>query len=115
MFDIKNNAIFLTRGDSAYITIDIKDASGDSYILNDGDVIKVQVRTAPNNGELLFQGTIEEINGEHVWHILPIDTFHAEVTTYWYDAQICLANGDVFTFIPASKFKLLDEVTCNEY
>lgn len=116
MLKISGTNIAITRGDSGYITLGITDNKGRKYSLEDGDEIKVQVRTSPNNGDLLFQGTIEydEDNDECIWHILPNDTHHAEVSTYYYDAQLHLSNGDIFTFIPSSKFKLLDEVTCNE-
>lgn len=114
MLRISGTNIMLTRGDSAYITLTIADETGAVYSLAEGDAVKIQVRKAPNYGELLFDGTIEYgPDGEVVWHILPDDTAHTEVTTYYYDAQLCTANGDVFTFIPSAKFKLLDEVTCN--
>lgn len=116
MLRISDNRILLTRGDSAYITLNITDNTGHRYELSEGDTVRVQVRTSPNDGELLFNGTIEQgENGEIIWHILPSDTFHKPVATYYYDAQLRTANGDIFTFIPASKFKLLDEVTCNEW
>lgn len=114
MLRISGTNIALTRGDSAYITLGIADEKGNIFALEDGDEVRVQVRTAPNSGELLFQGTIElGMEDEIIWHILPQDTFHVDVATYYYDAQVRLSNGDVFTFIPCSKFKLLDEVTCN--
>lgn len=115
MIKIVNTSIFLTRADSAYITLEIVQGNGEVYTLQDGDVVRVHVRTAPNTGELLFEGKVEvDADYNLVWHIYPEDTKDLEVKTYYYDAQIELANGDVFTFIPASKFKLTDEVTMKE-
>jgi len=110
MLKISGNKISLTRGDSAYITLTINTNDG-VYTLNEGDEVRVQVRDVPNTGELIFEGNIEMINDEIVWHIYPAQTTDLEVATYYWDAQLQTANGDIFTFIPASAFKLLDEVT----
>ena len=110
MLKISGNKISLTRGDSAYITLTINTDNG-VYALNDGDEVRVQVRDVPNTGDLIFEGNIETINDEIVWHIYPAQTTDLDVATYYWDAQLQTANGDIFTFIPASAFKLLDEVT----
>lgn len=111
MLKISGNKISLTRGDSAYITLNILTKNGE-YDLADGDVVRVQVRDIPNTGELLFDGNIEiGLDGEIIWHIYPDQTSDLDVKTYYWDAQLQTANGDIFTFITASPFKLTDEVT----
>ncbi len=102
--------ILLTRGDSAYITLTINTENG-TYPLQEEDKVRVQVRDVPNTGELIFEGNIEIQNDEIIWHIIPSQTSDLEVKTYYWDAQLETANGDIFTFIPSSPFKLLDEVT----
>lgn len=110
MLKISGTKIFLTRGDSAYITLTINTKDG-VYELQDGDTVKCQVRTEPNDGQLLFEGQIDIVRDEIVWHIRPEDTKDLEVDKYYWDAQLELPNGDIFTFIPSSIFKLTDEVT----
>lgn len=110
MLKISGNKISLTRGDSAYITLNILTNNG-VYTLNDGDEVRVQVRDVPNTGDLIFEGNIDIVNDEIIWHIIPSQTSGLEVKTYYWDAQLQTPNGDIFTFIPASPFKLLDEVT----
>ena len=110
MLKISGNKISLTRGDSAYITLTIETNNG-TYALEDGDKVRVQVRDVPNTGDLMFDGEVEVLNGEIIWHIYPEQTSWLEVKTYYWDAQLETSNGDVFTFIPASPFKLLDEVS----
>lgn len=107
-------SIELTRGDSAYLTLGLNDNDGNPYELQDGDIVRVQVRTAPNVGELLFEGQIDVVDGAVVWHIRPADTSGKEVKTYYWDAQLETSNGDIFTFIPSSIFRLTDEVTMYE-
>lgn len=115
MLTISGNKISLTRGDSAYITLNVYDADGNAYELGDGDIIHCQVRTAPNTGELVTEGEVlYEDDGAIVWYLRPSDTSDLEVTKYYWDAQLELSNGDIFTFIPASQFKLMDEVTMYE-
>lgn len=116
MLKISGNKISLTRGDSAYITLVInyktKDGKEVIYDLNEGDIVRVQVRDIPNVGELIFEGHVEYMpDGEIVWHIFPYQTSNLEVKTYYYDAQLQTLNGDIFTFITSSPFKLTDEVT----
>lgn len=120
MLKIKKNNISITRGDSAYITIEIFDGSGNAIIPGDGDVVRCQVRDAVNDGNLLFEGEIiknvvtqdEEETVQIIWHIKPQDTRNADMTkSYVYDVQIEFSNGDVFTFIQAASFEIMDEVT----
>lgn len=121
MLKIKKNAIYITRGDSAYITVDIYDGSGNLIVPEDGDHVRCQVRDEVNDGTLLFEGTVlenpvtDDDGTEHmqiIWYIRPQDTRNADMTkSYVYDMQIEFENGDVFTFIQAARFNILDEVT----
>lgn len=115
MLTISGTKISLTRGDSAYITLNVYDADGSPYVLGDDDQIRCQIRTEPNTGDLVVSGEIlYQEDGEIVWYLRPADTKNLEVKKYYWDAQLELSNGDVFTFIPPSIFKLTDEVTMDE-
>lgn len=113
MFNVNGNVISLTRGDSAYLTLKINNGGENAYKIQSGDIVKCQVRPGVNTEELLFEGNLDlQLDGSVLWHITPSDTANADPNTeYYWDAQITLSNGDVFTFIPASRFKILDEVT----
>ena len=119
MLKIKRNAIWLTRGDSAYITFLLTDREGNPVNLTENDVVSCQVRSAPNTGTLLFQGEIiRNINqgddGTYTWHITPSNTRDLAIGQYYYDVQVETQSGDVFTFIEASPFHVTDEVTYEE-
>lgn len=105
--------LYITRGDSAYIVLEAEALSDDDspIELPVECVASVQVRDAPNGGNILFNGTIDVQNGVFVWHILPENTNNADKDNYIWDAQIKLPNGDVFTFIDLSRFIILPEST----
>lgn len=113
-----NNKIKITRGDSAYYTITLKDLDGNDYELDpESDVIRVQVRTVYNDDDnegLLFEGTVTDNgDGTATWHILPEDTAQADPKQrHYYDIQL-ETGGDVFTIV-SGKFKILNEVTLQE-
>lgn len=111
MLNISGTKITLTRGDSAYITINIMNEDGTPYELKPGDVVRCQVRDKANDGDLLFEGQVETVDNELVFHIYPEDTKNAEVKSYVWDAQLETADGDIFTFITESAFKITNEVT----
>ena len=113
MLKISGTNISLTRGDSAYLEFAITDTEGESYILKDGDKVRVQVRESPNGGELLFDGDISIEDNLVEWYIRPSDTESLAVGKYYWDAQLETAKGDIYTFITKSTFKLTDEVTEN--
>lgn len=116
MLRISNNNIYLTKGDSAYIPFVLTYANGTKYTIGEGDIIKVQVRSKPNTGQLAFDGDVYiREDGSIMWHIHPEDTKNMSVSKdYYYDAELRLSNGDIFTFIKSSQFKLMDEVTYDE-
>ena len=112
MLKLSGTKISLTKGDSAYITINICKKDGSPYILQEGDEVSIQVRHEPNGGELLFNGITTDVSEDKfVWYIRPEDTKDAEIKVYYWDAQIKTIEGDVYTFIPMTTLRLTDEVT----
>ena len=112
MFKIKKSNIQITRGDSAYISINVLNGNGNPYRGNEGDKIQAQVRYTPTTGSIIFEAELEEDSeGGVLWHILPENTATLSPGTYYWDAQLVMANGDTFSFIPVSQFVVTDEVT----
>lgn len=115
MFDVSSNGVIkITRGDSAYLTINVTDADGNPYILENEDKVRAQVRSKYNDDEnegFLFEGEVTDNgDGTVVWHIRPEDTATANpAIAYYYDVQLEIGE-DIFTII-SSKFKILNEVT----
>ena len=107
-FKVRKNTIFLTRGDTfkAHLTINYPD--GSVYTPKEGDSIRFALKENIEDEECL------------IWRDIPIDTMllvlypedtkELEFGSYVYDIQLTKANGDVDTFITASKLKLTAEV-----
>ena len=107
-FKVKKNTIYLTRGDTfkAHLTINYPD--GTVYTPKDGDSIRFALKENIEDEECLI---LRDIPIDTMLLILyPEDTKELEFGSYVYDIQLTKANGDVDTFITASKLKLTAEV-----
>lgn len=60
MLDIVNEKIFLTRGDTAIITLDVTDEAGDPYSPVEGDVFTFTLKRDYMNNEKLLTKTFDE-------------------------------------------------------
>lgn len=104
-----DNSIRLTRGDTAYLDVSINDTLRDSeYDFGDGDTLTMTVRRSPTSEEIVFQKTLRD---NLTFHIKPEDTKGWEYGVYVYDIQLTMANDDVYTVIPPTRFTILPEVT----
>ena len=107
-FRVRNNAIYLTRGDTFRAILTITYPDGSVYTPKEGDQIRFALKESVEDEECL------------IWRDIPIDTMmlviypgdtkELDFGTYVYDIQLTKANGDVDTFITASKFKITAEV-----
>jgi hypothetical protein len=107
-FKVRKNTIFLTRGDTfkAHLTINYPD--GTVYTPKEGDSIRFALKENIEDEECLI---LRDIPIDTMLLILyPEDTKGLEFGSYIYDIQLTKANGDVDTFITASKLKLTAEV-----
>ena len=117
MFNVDKTTISLTRGDSAVVEFFIPDITGKPAEITQEDTVTCQVRSTPNStGELVFAGrvTYSAEKNSIIWRIIPSDTSNLDPGTYYWDAEIDYANGDIYTFVGISKFIVLPEVTLKE-
>lgn len=104
-----NNTVQLTRGDTAYLNVTIKnDIDSSEYNMQDGDTLTLTVKKSVKDTDFSFQ---KKVAGTANIKIEPDDTKNLAVGKYKYDVQLNVANGDVFTIIPVTAFELLEEVT----
>ena len=107
-FKVKRNTIYLTRGDTFKAHLTITNPDGSVYTPIEGDSIRFALKESVDDKECLI---FREIPIDTMLLIIfPSDTKELEFGTYVYDIQLTKANGDVDTFITASKFKITAEV-----
>lgn len=106
MLKLGRNKIYLTRGDTAILKVDILDANGDMYTPSATDEVYMTLRKTPR-GEEIFCHTIQD----GILMIDPEDTAELPYGNYVYDCELRTASGIVQTFIPATLFRVMEEVT----
>lgn len=109
MLRIDQNSISLTRGDTAYLTVPIfNDVTGEEYVMQPDDTLTLTVKRSVRDTEFVFQ---KVSTGSNAFHILPTDTAGVKFAVYKYDIQLTTADGDVYTVIEPTDFKIAEEVT----
>jgi len=114
-YTINGTKITLTRGDSFYAEIGVKQGT-QAYTPAQGDKIRFALkrdrmnvqRTDYVDATPLITKTIP--NDTLLLHLEPEDTKSLGFGQYVYDIEIEFANGDVDTFINAAPFILAEEV-----
>lgn len=102
MLEISGNRIYLTRGDSAYITISLKNNSGATYTPVSGDKIYFRLKEGIFGNNLLL---VKEINTSTLrLELTPSDTANLNFATYRYEIELVTASGDRFTVIENGEF-----------
>ncbi len=115
MLSIKNGKISLTRGDSAYINVDLTTSTGEVYEMQAGDTLTLTVRRlADDTSAVLLQTESDSAQ----LHLLPAQTKQLSAGKYSYDIQLVTSSGDVYTVVGATNtstilnnFTILPEVT----
>lgn len=104
----ENGEIELTRGDSAYLKVNVTKDDGEAYEFQNGDSLTLSLKKSTKDEEALMTKTAI---ASDTFHIKPKDTSGLSFGKYKYDVQLTTADGDVFTVIPPSTFKIAEEVT----
>lgn len=108
MYSINGTNISLTKGDTFYCAIEIKNEDGTDYTPQEGDEVKFTLKRNASERDALIEKIIP--NDTLILHLVPEDTSDLTVRHYVYDVQLTKENGDVYTFIPESQFILTAEV-----
>ena len=101
----------LTKGDTARLTVEIKDDNNYSYSCVTGDTLVLSVKQLMSDTTYVFQKSVTDFINGNIIAIVPTDTSSLSAGTYYFDVQLTLADGDVYTVIGTSKFELLEGVT----
>ena len=109
MFYLDGNHIFLTKGDTAYMVINLKDAQGHAYTPDPGDALRFAVKTNYGAEQCVILKDIS-LTGETIQlKLMPDDTKDLKAISFVYDLELTTAAGDVTTVI-SDKLTLFEEV-----
>lgn len=110
MLKIQRNSIYLTRGDTAFIVVKLKDESGAPYTPETGDHIYFRVKESLAATELLIEKECLIMESEEETTIqLTIDesdTADLIPAVYRYEIEVVTALGYHFTAIANSNFEI---------
>ena len=105
MLTIKGNDIHLTKGDSAYLNVEITNDDGTPYAIKEGDSLTITVKAT--NGTKILSKTVKAYESII---IEPKDNADVGVGRYKYDIQLNTEN-QVYTIIPVSSFFIEEGIT----
>lgn len=111
--DPNTNKIELTRGDTAKIKLELKDASGETYTPGNNDVIRFAVKKTFADESVLFSVNAVKSGEDVVITILPSHTKTLDFGAYKYDIQLTTgtgANAVVDTIVPKGTLVISEEI-----
>ena len=107
--------IALVRGDALKLTLtDIKLSDGTDYVLSDTDVVYLDVKKyATDKTPVIRKSATKEdyIDGGLPFVFLPADTVDLPIGEYWFDVRLYVDDDSIYTIIPMSKFRIMQNVT----
>ena len=107
--------ITLVRGDTLKLTLtDIKLSDGTKYVLSDNDVVYLDVKKyVTDKTAIISKSAVKEnyIDGGLPFVFLPADTVGLPIGEYWFDARLFVDDDNIYTIIPMSKFRIVQNVT----
>lgn len=102
----EDNVIYLTRGDTAYLTLAIT-FQDESYEMQEGDKLILSVKKKVSDTDYAFQIASDSLTIP----VYPQDTKELDYGKYFYDIELDTAKGEVFTLFEKNVFKIQEEVT----
>lgn len=107
----EDGTIYLTRGDTAYLSVGIEydTPEGTEYELEETDIVEFSIKRSTKREDPYL--VHKQNTGSSLFKIVPEDTSELKYGTYKYDVQLTKANGDVFTVVEPTDFNVTSEVT----
>ena len=107
--------INLVRGDTLKLTLtDIRLSDGTEYVLNTTDVIYLDVKKYQSDKTSVITKSVtayDYIDGGLQFVFQPSDTVDLPIGEYWFDVRLFVDDDNIYTIIPMSKFRIVQNVT----
>lgn len=107
--------ICLVRGDTLKLTLkDIKLSDGTDYVLSDTDIVYLDVKKYATDETPVIRKSATKadyIDGGLPFVFLPADTVNLPIGEYYFDVRLYCDDDNIYTIIPMSKFRIVQNVT----
>ena len=116
MFTITENKIYLTRGDSADISVNLTDLEGEPYEIQPGDVVyfRMKERATKEPSRILIERTADISGNEIVISLNEADTEHLPFGKYHYEIELVTEDDKHYTVIVDTEFEVGKEIENHE-
>ena len=115
MLKLRKNNIFMTRGDTVSLKIDLVDCEGEPYYLKEGDKAIFRMKRKVCDKELLINKDLEiDEEGQIFLVIDPVDTEYLKFGLYVYEIELVTAEDDHYTVIDNGVIELGKELENHE-
>ena len=107
--------ITIVRGDTLKLMLtDIKLTDGTEYVLSDSDIVYLDVKKYAADKTAIIRKSVTKvdyIDGGLQFVFLPADTVNLPIGEYWFDVRLFVDDDNIYTIIPMSKFRIVQNVT----
>ena len=116
MFTIDENKIYLTRGDTAEITVTLKKLDDTDYEMQSGDVLYFRMKKYPTNDPsgILIEKTADVSAEEISISLEPEDTIDLAFGEYSYEIELVTDDERHYTVIADTEFVIGKEIENHE-
>lgn len=101
MFKIDGNNLYLTRGDTAYLSVNIDG--------NDREIRELTLSVKKDIADAEYAFQLTAIDNKFIFE--PADTKDLDYGKYVYDIQMTTEYNEIFTIVEKSNLYIKDEVT----
>ena len=107
--------ITIVRGDTLKLMLtDIRLSDGTEYVLSDTDVVYLNVKKYQGDVTPVISKSAvkaDYVDGGLPFVFLPSDTVNLPIGEYYFDVRLFVDVDNVYTIIPMSKFRIVQNVT----
>ena len=107
--------ITIVRGDTLKLALtDIKLSDSTDYVLSDTDIVYLDVKKYATDKTAIIRKSatkVDYIDGSLPFVFYPADTVSLPIGEYWFDARLFVDDDNIYTIIPMSKFRIVQNIT----
>ena len=116
MYTVNNTNIIITKNNNGELCVTpfVQDSETE-YILTGEDKLILTVKSNPNSNRVILKKELTALNYDEndklIFKFTPTDTYNLEPYHYCYDVVLYTSEGEFYTIIDMSEFKILPSIT----